>query len=138
MNRPRRPSRRRRAAAYSLVEVLAALLLAAIVLPVAMRGITLATRITSVGADEIEATMLAELKMNELLASGSYATGDDSGDFSDYTEDETEYARYEWKSHAEDWDDDGAMQQLDVTVTWERTGGQRRVTLSTLVPTRED
>jgi len=140
MTPPHRPSRSHPSAGYSMVEVLASLLLAAIVLPVALRGIAQGVRVTAVGADRLEATMLAEMKLNELLATGAFTSGDEEGDFSDYNIDDQEprYAQYIWRSHAEDWDDDGAMQQVDVTVYWERSGTLQSVTLSTLAPTEEE
>ena len=60
--------RRRGPRGFSLIEVLAALMLVAIVLPVAMRGLSMASRQASVAARRSQATMLAERQLNEILA----------------------------------------------------------------------
>jgi general secretion pathway protein I len=115
---------------FTLVEVLAALLLVAIVLPVVMQGISLATGAASAAKRRTEAASLAQSKLAELVGtegwsgrvlSGRFDTldGDDAGD-------------YAWRADVTPWTEQ-YVRQIDVHVTWDGPGGERRVTLSTLV-----
>ena len=68
---------------FTLVEALAALVLVAIVLPVAMRGVSLALTMASETTRRTEAMVLAEAKLAELLATGAWEDGDLDGDFTE-------------------------------------------------------
>ena len=119
--RPRTPH-----AAFTLVEVLATLVLVAIILPVAMRGISLATAAAGHARRQVEAGALAETKMAELVATDGWQDSDLSGDFGD------EHPAYRWSAEVGDRDE-ATLRQLDVHVTWTARGAERSVTLSTLV-----
>ncbi|MBI1371549.1 MAG: prepilin-type N-terminal cleavage/methylation domain-containing protein [Phycisphaera sp.] len=136
----------RRARGFTFVEVLAAMLLMAIVLPVAMRGITLALRAESDAADRTEALMLAQSKLAELVATGDWQDGSLEGAFDETPSGESMHAtdasaaddgpagRFTWSAQVEDWLD-SRVSQLAVTVTWPSRGAERSVTLTTLVGT---
>ncbi len=72
---------------FTLIEALAAMLLVAIVLPVVMRGISMATRAGSSAKLQTQAASLAQSKLAELIATRSWKTGDTSGQFSDLYDD---------------------------------------------------
>lgn len=133
-------ARRRRAAAcdppragFTLVEVLATLMLLAIVLPVVMKGITLASAVGSAARRRTDAGALAESKLNELLATGywqnSVLSGDCGPDWPDYT----------WDAQLIPWGQGQGVsasnitQELDVNVHWNARDGRQTLTLSTLV-----
>ncbi|HUS57233.1 MAG TPA: prepilin-type N-terminal cleavage/methylation domain-containing protein [Planctomycetota bacterium] len=120
----RRHSRRR--AAFTLVEVLAALVLAAIVLPVAMRGISLATMAASNAKHQMEAASLAEAKLAELGVSGNWQMSNLAGDCG------RDWAEYRWAGELSDWGDN-TLRQLTVSVYWTARGSERAVSLTTLV-----
>ncbi len=115
--------------AFTLVEVLAAMLLIAIVLPAAMKGISLATVAASDAKRRTEAVGLAQAKLGELLATGSYQSGNQSGDFP------AQWPGYRWESTLSDYTagDSITLSQLDVRVRFPRRGGDDTITLSTLV-----
>jgi prepilin-type N-terminal cleavage/methylation domain-containing protein len=121
------PSRRaRRRAGFTLIEVLATLLLMSIVLPVIMRGMSLATAAASTAKRRTEASTLADSKINELVATGQWQNGSTSGDFG------TDWPDYTWTADAVDYD--GTNQELDVTVNWTGRNGQPdALTVTTLV-----
>lgn len=120
--------RRRRsgAPAFTLIEVLATLLLLAIVLPVIMRGISMATSAGSLAKQRSDAYGLCESKLNELLATGQYQYGNLSGDFS------PDYPQYRWTAQVLDWTDPN-VEQLDVHVLWNSRNSQQDIVLSSLV-----
>lgn len=113
-------------AGFTLVEVLAALVLLAAILPVAMQGISLATRTTGAARDRMVAASLAETTLNEIVASGAWKDGELSGDWGE------EWPDYRWSSEVEDWGEDN-LRRLEVHVYWDERQGRRSVTLSTLV-----
>lgn len=127
---PLRLSRRRRAASrrrgLTLVEVLATVVLMAIVLPVAMNGISLCLTAASVARHRTEAAGLAEAKLNEMIATGEWQFGMTSGDFGPAWPD------YRWAGGVADWDDP-TLSELTVRVFWTARGQQREVALTTLV-----
>lgn len=115
---------------FTLVEILATFVLMAIILPVAMNGISMASKLASQAKRRVTAGVLAEQMLNEFVLSGDYEDGDQEGEV---TEENTDYT---WQLEVVDWEEEDSMQQLDMRVTWENSGGQESiVVLSTLVYT---
>lgn len=112
--------------AFTLVEVLAALALAALILPVAMRGVSLALAAADHAKRQVHAAALAEAKLAELVLTGDWQGADLSGDFG---EDSPGYA---WTAVVTDWDTE-TLRRLDVHVSWKAAGRDRLVALATLV-----
>ena len=111
---------------FSLVEVLASLLLVTIVLPVVMRAITLAAGHAALAAKRTEAVALAQMKLNELTLSRDYSHQQQAGDFGPDLPD------YRWESRTEAWSG-ASLFQVDATVTWTHRGREQAVTLTTVV-----
>jgi prepilin-type N-terminal cleavage/methylation domain-containing protein len=114
--------------AFTLVEILATLVLVAIILPVAMSGISLALNVADESKQQTEAASLAQNKMAEIVACGLWQTTSLAGDFG------PDRPEYRWAAQVRDWQT-ASLRQLDVQVTWNRRGRDRSVTLSTLVYT---
>ena len=114
---------------FTLIELLATFVLIAIIIPVAMRGISLSTRIASHSKKQIEAISLAETKLTEFLITEDWLDGDQSGDFGE------EWPEYRWNLVIEDWEEEETSQQLALSVEWSESGLGRSVTLTTIVYT---
>src|SRR5256885_14718355 len=84
MNRSRTNSQTARG--FTLIEVLATLVLLAIVLPVSMRGVSVALSLAEKARHTSEAASLADAKLNELITSGGAvsAQGDFGADWPGY------------------------------------------------------
>ncbi len=122
---------------FTLIEVLAALLLIGIVLPVAMQGVSIATRTATLARQKSEAASMAQSKLNELLASGNVESGPQAGDFA-----EDGAPEFSWKATIDPWSDPNALvansstatiNQISVTVIWRFGTQDRSVMVSTLV-----
>ena len=111
---------------FTLVEILATLTFAAILLPVVMQGISLCLGTAGQAKHEAEAAALAHGKLSEIVATGQYQQAVSSGDFG------TDWPEYRWEARVGDWDG-ATVRQLDVTVSWRHLGKQRSVTMTTLV-----
>ena len=111
---------------FTLIEVLAAVVLVAIVMPVVMRGISLATSAAGISRQRTEAATLASMKLHELVATGQWQNGSTSGDFAG------EFPDYQWSAQIADWTDPD-LEQLDVKVMWTARGRQQSITVSTLI-----
>ncbi len=118
--------RSRKSAAFTLVEVLATIVFVAIVLPVAMHGISVATSIAGLARHRAEAAVLAQSKLNELIATREWQNGLLSGEFDE------DHPGYKWTVEIKDWDT-SSLKELDLTVSWNAGGREQRATLSTLV-----
>jgi prepilin-type N-terminal cleavage/methylation domain-containing protein len=116
----------RNARGFTLMEVLTAVILVAIVLPVTMAGISLAAGLAGTARHEAEAAALAHSKLNELQATRGWQNGNLSGDFGDA------YPEYRWTATLAPWQA-SALQQLDLQVLWTFRGRERHVDFSTLV-----
>ena len=114
--------------AFTLVEVLATLTLMAIILPVAMRGVSLATAAAGQARRQTEAASLAEAKLGELIVTGQWQGAGLSGDCG------PDWPDYKWAAQVSDWTD-ASLRQLTVQVQWTARGTQHAVTLTTLVYT---
>ncbi|MHC4712036.1 MAG: type II secretion system protein [Planctomycetota bacterium] len=119
-------TRPRSNAAFTLVEVLATLALVAIILPVAMRGISLASGAAAEARRRMEAASLAEARLAELLATGDWQGTDLSGDFA------PDWPLYRWRADVNDWEQ-GDLREITVYVEWTARGTERVVALTTLV-----
>ena len=117
---------RKRKSGFTLIEVLATLALLAIVLPVAMKGISTSVRAADLARDRMVAATLADTKLAETIVTGEWLNGDASGDFGD------EYPGFAWELEVTDWQD-VSLSQLDVTVEWPYANDVRSLTLTTVV-----
>jgi len=134
---PARPKSRRRAArrrrrGFSLVEVLATLLLVGVVLPAIMQGLTLATRVATTAKRRSEAAALAERQLSEIIALGQWQQSHQAGDFG------PDWADYRWDATAQDWAEGAGgagaagVREVEVRVTWMQSGREDFVSVSTL------
>ena len=124
---PRARGNRRGRPGFTLIEVLATLLLIGIVLPVIMQGFSIATRVGSAAKRRTEAGALADAKLTELVATAQWQSGVMSGDFN------PDWPAYQWSAQVQPWSDSG-VDELDLTVTWTGRNGQPdSLTVSTLV-----
>ena len=114
--------------AFTLVEILATLVLVAIILPVAMSGISLALSVADESRRETEAASLAQNKMAEIIATGLWQTASLGGDFA------PDWPDYRWSAQVTDWQVT-TLRQVDVLVLWTNRGRERSVKVSTLVYT---
>ncbi|HEV8608227.1 MAG TPA: type II secretion system protein [Tepidisphaeraceae bacterium] len=122
MNRTTKHSRR----GFTLLEVLATLILIGIILPAVMGGISLATAAAGEAKHKVEAVSLAQTKLSELLATTQYQPTSSSGDFADYP-------GYAWTASIETRDTN--LSQVSVRVTWFAHGQERFVDLSSMIYT---
>ncbi|HNQ34833.1 MAG TPA: hypothetical protein PKN80_02080 [bacterium] len=112
--------------AFTLVEVLAALTFTMILLPVAMKGVSLATGASADARRRIEATLLARTLMAELESEGVNQFSEASGDFA------PEAPGYQWSARVAAGPESN-LNELQVEVTWQSRGSERSVTLATLI-----
>ncbi|PYM11437.1 MAG: hypothetical protein DME18_13995 [Verrucomicrobia bacterium] len=125
ITRPR-PAIRRARAAFTLVEVLAALLFMAIVIPVAVDGLRLANLAGQVGQRKAAAARIAERMLNELIVTGQLRGATQNGVVQEGAQ------QYHWSMRSEPWPQD-AMQLVTVQVIFPVQGRDYDVRLSTLV-----
>lgn len=122
--------RRASAAGFTLAEVLAALVIMAIVLPVAVEGLRIANRAGVVAHRKGVAVQLADSLLNELVVTGEWQYSAQDGDFG------TEWNGYRWRLRNQNWGSD-AMQMLTLEVFYQVQDREYSVRLSTLaLPTQ--
>jgi type II secretory pathway pseudopilin PulG len=130
MTRARR-SPARREAGFTFVEVFAALVFLAILVPAVVEGLLIANRASVAAERGSAAGELAENKLNELLLSSTsgQTAVDTQGDFG------TDWPGYRWQTSQQTWDQDNVntMTQLSVEVDYPVQGKERSVTLTTLI-----
>ena len=119
----RNPNHHRRQA-FTLVEVLATLVLMGIVIPVAMHGVSIAMSAASNARKTAEAATLAEAKLNELVATREWEFGAASGDFG------AQWPDYKWTLATATREYE--MTELVLSVVWQDRGKERTVSVSTL------
>jgi prepilin-type N-terminal cleavage/methylation domain-containing protein len=124
MNRSLKHSRR----GFTLLEVLATLILIGIILPAVMSGISLATAAAGEAKHKVEAVSLAQTKLSEFLATSQNQAASSSGDFADYP-------GYAWTASIEARDTN--LSQVSVRVTWFARGQERHVDLASMIYTAD-
>jgi len=114
-------------AGFTLAEVLAAMLFMAIVIPVAMQGLLIASRAGSVSERKALGARLAESKLNEMIVTGQWQSTARKGTIQEGLQ------SYAWRLQSEPWSEDGAMRLVTVHVTVPVQGQDYDVQVSTLV-----
>ena len=109
-----------------MIEVLAALLLMAIVVPVAMHAMSVATRAGILGQRKAAAMRVAERVLAETIVTGGALQATNSGAIAEGD------MTYAWTLQSETWTED-AMMQLTVKVDFSVQGNTYSVNVSTLV-----
>ncbi len=113
-------------AGFTLAEVLAALLFMAIVIPVAMRGLQIASLAGVVAERKGHAARVAERVLNESIATTNWNKSVQSGTIIEGTRD------FRWTIRNEAWNLD-AVRLLSAEVFYAVRGQEYSVRLSTLV-----
>ena len=127
-NRPGRnwPAVKRARAAFTLAEVLAALAFMAIVIPVAVEGLRVASRAGVVAQRKAVAARIADRVLNEALVGGQSQSAARNGVAQEGA------AEYRWTIRYAPWPED-AMRLVTVQVIYPVQGQDHDVQLSTLV-----
>lgn len=123
----RSPGSDRGRAGFTLAEVLAALLFMAIVIPVAVQGLQIASRAGSVSERKALGARLAESKLNELIVTRQWSSSASQGTIQEG------FQNYKWRLENQPWAEDGAMRLVTVSVTVPVQGQDYDVPVSTLV-----
>lgn len=118
-------ARLRHARAFTLMEVLATLVLIGIVLPVAMRGVSMSLQAAGQARRTLDATQLAQQKLAELLVVRDAGEFNGSGDFG------AAWPDYRWQVRGTAADH--GLYRVSVTVAWSQRGVGRSVRLDTLI-----
>src|SRR5471032_2036126 len=114
-----------RAAGFTLVEVLAALLFLAIVIPTAIEALHMATLSGEVAVRKSAAARVADRVLNESIVMTNWVNGGQNGTVTEGAVD------YRWTLTSQTWPQD-AMQLLTAEVTYSAQGKDYSVKLSTL------
>jgi general secretion pathway protein I len=109
---------------FTLIEVLAAMVLMAIVLPVTMQALSVSLAAASSARHTTEASGLAQEKLNELISTDQL-NANPSGDFG------TDHPGYRWEISSTDRDYN--LTEVSIHVSWLERGQQKSLSLSTLV-----
>src|ERR1043165_6548031 len=116
--------------AFTLAEVLAALVFMAILIPVALEALSIATRAGEVAARKGEAALVAERVLNENVATTNWNSSVQNGSVRQGVRE------LNWTLHNDPWTADAtqsAMRQLSVEVKYYVQGRQYSLRMSTLV-----
>jgi len=126
----KRASLNREEKGFTFVEVFAAMVFLAILVPAIVEGLTIANKASVVAERGSIAGELAENKMNEMLADGTWQSNPASGgDFG------TDWPGYRWEMSQESWDQDkvNVVTELDLSVFFQVQGEEHNFELTTLV-----
>lgn len=119
--------------AFTFIEVLAALLFLAILLPVIAGALSISNRASITSERSVTAGELAENKLNELLIGSAWASSSETkGDFGQ------DQPGFRWELSQSGWtgDPSNPMTLLTMAVFFPVQGQERSVRLSTLVTTQ--
>jgi len=126
-----RAKRQRPNEGFTFVEILAAMLFMAIVIPVAVQGLSIATRTGVVAERSRTATQLADRLLTELVVTDEWRSSEPEGDFGE------EWPRFRWAIEDTAWEED-TMRKITATVAYDVQGKEYTVQLSTLVDETEE
>lgn len=120
---------------FTLAEALIAAAFAAIVIPVAVNGVTTAGRAGVTAYRQREALRLGEQLLNEWVVTEEWQDEETEGDFGD------DLPLYRWERSDEDvWEEDESvtMQKLILVVYYTVAGQEYQFSLTTLIPYEDE
>lgn len=121
-----------RRTAFTLSEVLVAVMVTAIVVPLTLRALQAVAGLDESSRRQAQAASLADLKLREMVVTGDWATAEDAGAFDDYP-------GYRWELHTEEVTlGEVALRRLEMTVFGPGRGQPSAATLVTLVAPAEE
>lgn len=123
---PTLTERRPRHRGFTLPEVLASLMLIAVIVPVALQAMTIATRAGVLGQRKAAAVRVAERVLDEMIVTHAGVGGSAAGSTTERG------ATYDWTVEAELWSED-VMLELTARVTFTVQGDRHAIAVSTLV-----
>jgi len=126
---------RKHYAGFTFVEILASMLFMAIVIPVAVQGITIASRAGVAAERKRIAAELADEKITEFILDDSWREGEQEGTFENLGA-QIE-SGYRWTLATTAWEED-TMRLITVTVYYTVQQKELSVQLSTLAPEEEE
>ena len=120
---------KRHCSGFTLAEVLAALLLLAIVIPVALQGLRVASMAGEVGQRRMIAARIGNKVLNELKVTGQLQNTGQTGVVQEHG------LSYKWAVKSQSWTEDSLSQMTvaSVTISFPAQGKNYEVHLSTLV-----
>ena len=110
--------------AFTLAEVLVAIVFLALLVPVIMEGMSLSSRAAMMAERGTLAANLAQNKLDELRLDEN---ADSSGDFGE------DFPNYRWESEKISWETDSLVDSLTVRVLFDVQGREQSVSLTTLM-----
>ncbi len=122
----KRPVRPGAEAGFTLVEALAALMFLAIVIPVAVQAIQIASRASQVAERKVVAARVADRVLSELIATGQWKQSTANGSAEEGTR------QFRWQLRSESWQKD-SLRLLTLTVNYSVQGQDYDVHVSTLI-----
>ena len=126
---------RGRARGFTLIEVLTAILVLTITIPVLVGAYSAAHDVAGFARQRSEALSIGQTVMEQLTATSDWLNGNTSND-ERYNNGPTQY---HWEAVTNTWTDldnsfeDSAVEQLTVTVSWKYHGTDCQIILDTLV-----
>jgi len=130
VNRARSDRSRRDEAGFTLAEVLAALVFMAILIPVAIECLSIASRAGEVAVRKSEAALVAERILNENIVTTNWNRASQSGAMQQGARE------FRWTLRNDPWNEDpnqNAIRVVSVEVTFTAQGRNYPVRMSTLV-----
>ncbi len=115
----------KQSAAFTFVEMLAAMAFVGILIPVLISALLVSSRVGSVADRSTVAMQLGENKLGELMLGDAWSSTESRGDFDD------DFPGYRWELAKGDWES-GAMTELTLDVFFTVQGREHSVRLSTL------
>jgi type II secretory pathway pseudopilin PulG len=127
---PQASAAKRARRAFTLAEVLAAMMFMAIVIPVAMQGLRIASLAGEVGQRKIVAARIGNKILNELKVTGQLQNTSQKGVVQENG------IQYTWSVRSSAWTEDSTspMTLITLIVTYAAQGKNYDVSLSTLLP----
>lgn len=113
---------------FTLIEVVAAITIAALAFPALLKAFSQGVNTYSVIENKTTAYYLLRLKMGQVEMAGYPETGTIDGDFGTDS-------RFKWSTEVADTDTDG-LREVIVIITWEERGQEKSLQLSTYMSDR--
>ncbi len=119
----------KRRGGFTFIEVLAAMIFMAVLIPVVMQGLILVQRSVAITERRTIAAQLGANLLNEMIVTEQWEQ--ETGGSGDWGE---EWPGFRWEMTLNPWSEDEGINELTLTVYYPSHGQEESISLTTLVP----
>ncbi len=84
-------------------------------------------------SNQLTATTLAQSKLNQLVADGTWESSDSHGNFEEDYPEQTQYEKFTWEFETTNHEEKQSLKHIAITILWQHQNKSHSLKLSTTI-----